>query len=31
MDIYVSLKVLEYYSGNRSDLLEGIIFKVIIE
>lgn len=26
-----SLKVLEYYSGNRSDLLEGIIFKVIIE
>lgn len=26
-----SLKVSEYYSGNRSDLLEGIISKVIIE
>lgn len=26
-----SLKVSEYYSGNRSDLLEGTISKVIIE
>lgn len=26
-----SLKVSGYYSGNRSDLLEGIISKVIIE